>query len=65
MPLGKDPLTPKEIAVLERWVRQGAEWQDHWAFVNPRKYPRPTTGLTRFVRNGIDPFILEKLPAVT
>ena len=64
MPLGKEPLTPDEIAVLERWIRQGAEWQDHWAFVKPAAITPPTHRADTFVRNGIDPFILEKLPAV-
>jgi hypothetical protein len=64
MPLGKDPLTPQEIAVLERWVRQGTEWQDHWAFVKPEEIAPPAHRADSFVRNGIDPFILEKLPAV-
>jgi hypothetical protein len=64
MPLGKEPLTPDEIAVLERWVRQGAEWQDHWAFVKPKEITPPAHRADTFVRNDIDPFILEKLPAV-
>jgi hypothetical protein len=51
MPLGKDPLTPDEIAVLERWVRQGAEWQDHWPSSSPNRSPRPPTRPTPFVRN--------------
>ncbi len=64
MPLGKDPLTPEEIAVLERWIRQGAEWQDHWAFIKPQAVAPPAHRADTFVRNGIDPFIVEKLPAV-
>jgi hypothetical protein len=51
MPLGKDPLTPDEIAVLERWVRQGAEWQDHWAFVKPEPVTPPAHAADSFVRN--------------
>ena len=29
------PLAEREIATIERWIAQGAEWQSHWAFVPP------------------------------
>ena len=28
-------LTAQEIELLKRWVEQGAEWKDHWAFLPP------------------------------
>ncbi len=31
-PLGKD-----QIALIERWIKEGAEWQEHWSFVPPRE----------------------------
>ena len=33
----RDPLTPAQIAILEQWIREGAEWGRHWAFVQPVK----------------------------
>jgi hypothetical protein len=33
---------PKEkIDLLREWIRQGAEWQEHWAFVPPKLPPVP------------------------
>lgn len=32
MPYKKDPLTPSEIKILEKWINQGAKWGDHWAY---------------------------------
>lgn len=37
-PASKKSLTPYEVALLERWIDQGAEWKQHWAFISP-KYP--------------------------
>ena len=34
-------LTPTEIDLLKRWVEQGAEWKDHWAFIPPGDVPLP------------------------
>jgi len=28
-------LTEREKALLEKWIDQGAEWKDHWAFIEP------------------------------
>ena len=35
MPLEKDPLSEEEIRLITAWIEQGAEWEDHWAFVKP------------------------------
>ncbi|MFK7851957.1 MAG: PSD1 and planctomycete cytochrome C domain-containing protein [Akkermansiaceae bacterium] len=29
------PLSESEIATLEKWIVEGAKWQEHWAFVPP------------------------------
>src|SRR5262245_53027218 len=34
-------LTPAEVAVLRRWVEQGAEYQPHWSYAPPRRPPLP------------------------
>jgi hypothetical protein len=61
MPLGKDPLSEEEITLLKRWIRQGAEWEDHWAFIKPKPVAPPDLGKDPFVKNEIDLFILDKL----
>lgn len=34
-PEAKKQLTEKEIQLLSKWIEQGAEWKEHWAFISP------------------------------
>ncbi|MBI3855978.1 MAG: PSD1 domain-containing protein [Planctomycetes bacterium] len=54
-------LTPRDAAVLRKWIEQGAEWQGHWAFIPPAKGAPPAAKNAKWVRNGIDGFILARL----
>jgi len=40
MPKKADPLNPKQIELLKRWIQNGAAWEEHWAYVPPRKSGR-------------------------
>lgn len=53
-------LSPHEKALLAKWIEEGAEWKEHWAFIPPQKQEAPVVedGSTE---NFIDPFILSKL----
>ena len=53
-------MTPKEIAVLERWIAAGADYAPHWSFVPPKKFQPPPVSEQhrRWVRNPIDAFTL-------
>jgi len=53
-------LSPHEIKLIERWIRQGAEYESHWAFTVPQKPDLPVVKDKKWVRNEIDYFILEK-----
>jgi hypothetical protein len=54
-------LTTAQIATLQAWVNNGAEWNSHWAFTAP---VRPAVPKTKFpVANPIDAFIRAKLEA--
>ncbi len=57
----KKPLTPEEVALLSRWVKEGAPYQEHWAFVKPERGTPPTVKQASWVRNPIDNFVLAKL----
>lgn len=61
-PSTKQSLSPKEIEAIRQWIKQGAPWERHWAFVSPGKSPVPKrpAGQQR-ARNEIDAFILRRL----
>ncbi|MES2922481.1 MAG: DUF1553 domain-containing protein [Verrucomicrobiota bacterium] len=54
-------LEPGEIALLEKWVAQGAKYEEHWSFISPGKAPVPQVAKAAVVRNPVDSFIEEKL----
>ena len=61
-PYAKKPaLTEEQIATLTDWIRQGAEYEPHWAFVAPVKSAVPEVKDKAWPRTPIDNFILAKL----
>jgi hypothetical protein len=57
-----EPLAPHQVALLTRWIEQGAAWQKHWSFIPPSR-PALPTGLKApsWIRNPIDAFVLQRL----
>ena len=54
-------LTAAEVALLRRWVEQGAEWKNHWAFLPVPPVPLPRVRQSGWCRNEIDRFVLARL----
>ena len=54
-------LTPKEKAILIKWIEDGAEYKKHWAFIPPQKREIPKVNDKQWVKNPIDHFVLSKL----
>lgn len=54
-------LSPYEVALLQRWVEQGAEWKSHWAFLPPEKPVLPEVRHEQWPQNEIDRFVLARL----
>ncbi|MEJ7827329.1 MAG: DUF1553 domain-containing protein [Segetibacter sp.] len=71
MPYQHAPLSENEIETLTRWVKQGAKWGDHWAYVPVQKVeiPKPEGSFfglfpareIDWVKNDVDYFIYDKL----
>ncbi len=68
------PLAAEQIALLKRWIDEGANWpanaaddgsiqSDHWSFQPVIKPIPPAVRQTRWVRNPVDQFVLAKLEA--
>jgi hypothetical protein len=61
-PYAKKPaLTEEQIATLTEWIRQGGEYEPHWAFVAPVKPPVPEVKDKAWPRSPIDNYVLAKL----
>ncbi|NJK82850.1 MAG: DUF1549 domain-containing protein, partial [Saprospiraceae bacterium] len=56
-------LTPSDIALIGKWIEQGAVYQPHWAFTPPQAIELPKVRLKNWVNNEIDHFILATLEA--
>lgn len=54
-------LTDTQIEILEKWIKQGAVYKPHWAFLAPKQAPLPDVDDEDWVSNEIDYFVLEKL----
>ena len=55
------PLAAAEIALIERWISQGADWQNHWAFVPPRETTVAEISDEKWPSASLDRFILQRL----
>ncbi|MBL9206097.1 MAG: DUF1549 domain-containing protein, partial [Opitutaceae bacterium] len=54
-------VTPEQIALLRRWIAEGAVYQKHWAFTSPRRAPLPRVQAKDWPRQPIDSFVLARL----
>jgi mono/diheme cytochrome c family protein len=71
MPAKGTRLHEREVALLARWIEQGAPWAEpgsaarHWAYVRPERPPAPAPeardGARDWPRNALDAFVLARL----
>ena len=61
MPYHGPPLAPQQIALLRRWIKQGAKWEDHWSFVAPKPQAVPAVKRPGWAHQPLDQFILARL----
>ena len=54
-------LSQQEVATLSKWISQGAPYEAHWSFLQPKKEPLPQVEQPDWVKNEIDYFILDRL----
>ena len=54
-------LSPREKAILIKWIEDGAEYKKHWAFITPEKPEPPKVKDKTWPKNPIDQFVLSKL----
>jgi hypothetical protein len=52
-------MKPAEIATLRQWIKEGAPYSKHWAYVPPKRHPDPPA--TDWGHNWVDRFIHARL----
>jgi hypothetical protein len=55
------PLPEKDVRLLREWIRQGAPWDQHWAFAPPKAPARPVLKHEAWVKQPLDAFVLARL----
>ena len=60
-PESKLTVSPREIALIAKWVEQGAEWKDHWAFLPILDPEVPANPDGYAAANPVDHFINTRL----
>lgn len=54
-------LNEDEVALIGKWIDQGAHYQKHWSFIPPRQSPLPEVTAEDWPRNELDHFTLAKM----
>ncbi|MFZ4764333.1 MAG: DUF1549 domain-containing protein [Roseimicrobium sp.] len=54
-------LTDGEVAVLTRWIEQGATWSEHWSFVPPVEVAPPNLRQKDWPLSRLDAWVLARL----
>ena len=57
-------LSDYEKAILKKWIAQGAQWKQHWAFTPPAKSDLPSIQTKEWIKNPVDQYILAKIIAI-
>ncbi len=54
-------LKPEQVELIRRWIREGADWKEHWSLIPPKPITPPDVKNSAWLRNPIDAFILARL----
>ncbi len=56
-------LSEDQKKLLDRWIKEGADYEQHWAFTPPKRSAAPEVKQADWVRNDVDRFVLAKIEA--
>lgn len=54
-------LSPVEIATLVKWIGDGAEYKQHWAYIKPKEVKPESTDFDKLAVNAIDKYVYARL----
>jgi hypothetical protein len=56
-----EALSEDEIQILRQWIREGAPYAQHWAFVAPQRWPLPRIENPAWPQQPLDYFVAARL----
>ena len=59
----KKPLAEADVALIRRWIDQGAKYEAHWSYIPPQRPAVPEGRNKRWPQTTVDSFILSRLEA--
>ncbi|MCC9607125.1 PSD1 and planctomycete cytochrome C domain-containing protein [Blastopirellula sp. JC732] len=57
-------LKAEEVALLKRWIEEGAEFAPYWAYVQPQRHEAPNVDNVAWSHTEIDRLLLNKMQSV-
>jgi len=60
----KPALTAEQLDLVRRWIDDGAEYEEHWAFVPPERPESPVGSAELTGAQAIDAFVAERLAGI-
>ena len=54
-------ISVQQIALIEKWIEDGANYEEHWSLIPPQRPPVPALPDTTWPKNPVDHFILARL----
>ncbi len=55
-----EPFTPEQVALVRRWIEEGAKYETHWSYVKPERPQVPKPQADK-IEHPIDAFLFRKL----
>ena len=60
MPYKHTPLSKEDIQILTQWIKEGAQWGQHWAYTEIKSEKIPDYS-SSWIKNEVDQFVYQKL----
>ncbi|MEI7911759.1 MAG: DUF1553 domain-containing protein [Verrucomicrobiota bacterium] len=60
-PAAHKVISARQLGLIEKWIDQGANYEEHWSLIPPTRPPVPALPDSSWPKNPVDNFILARL----
>ena len=60
-PAAHKVISAQQLALIEKWIDQGATYEEHWSLIPPKRPAVPAVPDSHWAKNPVDNFILARL----